>query len=54
MNRPEIITERNGFPFGRADYAISDADVAAFQTWYLHFAKKREHSGGTYICRKNH
>ncbi len=41
---------------GRADFAISDADFAAFQAWYLHFAEKRELLGSTnhllYICRK--
>ena len=41
---------------GRADFAISDADFAAFQTWYLHFAEKRELLGSAshllYICRK--
>ena len=41
---------------GRADFAISDADFAAFQTWYLHFAEKRELLGSTnhllFICRK--
>jgi len=56
MNRPEIITELNGFSYGRADFAISDADFAALQTWRLQFAEKREFLGGSnhllYICRK--
>ena len=45
MNRPEIITELNGFSYGRADFAISDADFAALQTWRLQFAEKREFLG---------
>ena len=57
MNRPEIITELNGFSYGRADFAISDADFAAFRKWYLQVAEKRELLGSTnhllYICRKN-
>ena len=42
---------------GRADFALSDADFAAFSKWYLHFAEKRELLGSThhllYICRRN-
>lgn len=40
----------------RPDFAISDADFAAFQTWHLQFAEKRELLGSSnhllYICRK--
>lgn len=41
----------------RADFDISDADFAAFEAWYLHFAEKRELLGGShqllYICKKH-
>ncbi len=41
----------------RPDFAISDADFAAFRKWYLQVAEKRELLGSTnhllYICRKN-
>jgi hypothetical protein len=40
----------------RPDFAISDADFAAFQAWHLQFAEKRELLGCSnhllYICRK--